>query len=313
MKKIFENIRVTLAPMAGYTDIGFRALCLKYGAQLTVTEMVSVKALTYKNHVTADLLRTHPDEKTKCVQLFGNDPEVFARAVLLPEIQAFDIIDINMGCPARKIVENGEGSALMRNMPLAAKIIRAVKSSGKTVTVKFRKGFDDNSVNAPDFAKMCQDNGADALTIHGRTAAQLYSGKADWNIISKAAAGVSIPVYLNGDVKNYEDASRAMSLAGIHGVAVGRASCGKPWLFASLTGSPDDHVTFDDILFHYNALSYLPERVAVNEMKKHLACYLKGFPNSKKLLVSLTNTDSLSFTLASLEKFFASHENELPT
>lgn len=304
MKGLFDDIKLVLAPMAGYTDVGFRALCIKYGAQLTVTEMVSAKALTYHNHITKDLLVTHPTEKLKCVQLFGNDPNVFREAVMLPEIKPFDVIDINMGCPVHKIVDNGEGSSLMKDMSRASSIIKAVKTSGKTVMVKFRKGYSENDANAPDFAKMCEDSGADAITIHGRTKSQMYSGKADWNIIGEAVKRVKIPVYLNGDVRSAEDMKSALDISGAHGVAIGRGATGKPWIFSELANKKEKHDLYEDIVFHYSQLSYLPENVVVNEMKKHMACYLKGLQGGKKLLVSLVKMSSIESTLQAINDFF---------
>ncbi|MEG1710504.1 MAG: tRNA-dihydrouridine synthase [Clostridia bacterium] len=271
---------IILAPMAGYTDVGFRALCRKYGAGLTVTEMVSAKALTYQNPITLDLLKTKENEWPKCVQLFGHEADVFKEAVMLPQIQEFDIIDINMGCPMPKIFNNGDGCALMQSPNLASKIILAVKSSKKFVTVKFRLGISDDDITAVSFAKMCQDSGADAITIHGRTREQYYSGVANHKEIEKAAEEVKIPVFANGDIKSRSDVLHFAETA-CFGVSVARAAEGRPSIFAELSGKTVSVDLYSDILFHIDAMSYLPEKVAVNEMKKHIAVYLKGLVGHK--------------------------------
>ena len=302
------NGNIALAPMAGYTDVGFRVLCLRYGASFAVTEMVSAKALTYNNHVTFDLLKTSYEEKVRCVQLFGHEPDVMEQAAKMPQLADFDVIDINMGCPVPKIFNNGDGCALMQDMKLASEIIKAVKKSGKFVTVKFRAGVNSSSLIAPDFAKMCEDSGADAITIHGRTREQYYSGRADREIIGKAARSVSIPVFGNGDVRSKEDLEEYLSL-GCFGVAVGRAAEGNPAIFAELSGNRVEVDVYRDICFHIEQLSYLPERVIVNEMKKHVAAYLKGRRGHKPVIVQVCRAQSIDEIKDSVREFLL-NDNE---
>lgn len=294
---------LVLAPMAGYTDVGFRALALKYGATLTVTEMVSSKALMYNNKVTVDLLKTSDYEKIKCVQLFGHEPEVMRDAAQRDELTRFDIIDINMGCPMPKIFNNGDGSALMLNFDLAAKIIKAVKESGKTVTVKFRTGVYDSSL-AVDFAKMCEASGAAAITVHGRTREQYYSGEADRDVIENVCKVVKIPVIGNGDVRTIKDL-KDYTDRGCSGVAVGRAAEGRPWIFAELSGNDASHDIMEDILFHIKQLEYLPERVVACEMKKHIAAYLKGIPGYKQTVVNVCKSTSIDEIISVTEAFLS--------
>lgn len=287
------------APLAGYTDVGFRYLCAKYGCGLIVSEMVSAMSLKQKNRVAFDMLSSVMPDNTKslvAVQLFGHDPDVFAETVRYDEIQKFDVIDINMGCPVPKVVRNGEGSALMRNLPLASAIIKsAVKHSGKPITVKFRKGYTDNAVNAVEFAKMCEDSGAAAITVHGRTREQMYGGSADWETIGNAAASVSIPVYANGDIRCKSDAQKALEVSGAYGAAIGRGSLGKPWIFAQIAdggfAAPSDDEILEDINIHYDLmLKHLPQKVVAGEMKKHIAAYLKGRRGVKPLLNEIFQT-----------------------
>lgn len=297
-----------LAPMAGYTDVGFRALCAKYGADITVTEMVSSKALVYENRVTLDLLRTSDSEAFRCVQLFGHEPEVMRAAAEKTEIGKFDAIDVNMGCPMPKIFGNGDGCALMENPSLAAKIVRAVKdASRKPVTVKFRLGIDAASINAVDFAKVCADAGADALTVHGRTREQYYSGEADRNEIEKVCRAVKIPVFGNGDVRTKSDVEDYLG-RGCFGVAVGRAAQGRPWIFAELKGENPKVDLYGDILFHIETMGYLPERVVVCEMKKHIAAYLKGIRGYRQVVAKVCMTKSLAEMKSIAEEFLRDGE-----
>ena len=225
--------RVALAPMAGVTDFAFRHICAGMGAALTVTEMVSAKALIYKDEKTASLLYAIEGDRPFAAQIFGHEPEVMAEAAgLALEISGADILDINMGCPVGKVIKSGDGSALMKEPELAGRIVEAVVSAVNVpVTVKFRKGFDGGSVNAPDFAAVCRQAGASAITVHGRTRAQMYAGRADWDIIREVKKAVDIPVFANGDVFSAEDAAHILRYTGCDGVMIGRGSFGNPWIF----------------------------------------------------------------------------------
>ena len=225
--------RLALAPMAGVTDRAFRQICREHGAALTVTEMVSTKALCYQDRKTPRLLALGEDEHPAAAQVFGHEPETMAEgAKIARAVSGCDIIDINMGCPAPKIVNNGDGSALMRDPALAARVIEAVvKAVDVPVTVKFRKGWDEKSVNCVEFARMAEAAGAAAITIHGRTRAQQYSGKADWDAIRAVKQAVSIPVFANGDVAEPADAVRILEYTGADAVMIGRGALGDPWIF----------------------------------------------------------------------------------
>lgn len=301
------------APLAGYTDVGFRFLCAKYGCGLAVTEMVSAMSLKQKNKVALDMLGIEMPKGTRCktaVQLFGHDADVFAEVVKYDEIQKFDAIDINMGCPVPKVVRNGEGSALMLDESKAASIIEnTVKNSQKPVTVKFRKGFTDNNVNAVQFAKMCQDSGASAITLHGRTREQMYKGTADRQIIAQTVREVDIPVYANGDVKSADDAKSMLAETNAFGVAIGRGALGKPWLYACLCGKQAQVNVWQDVQMHYEImLKHLPEKVVAGEMKKHVAFYLKGMFGAKSVLNEIFVKQDVKSQLRLLQNFFESHD-----
>ena len=295
-----------LAPMAGVTDFAFRALCRENGAAYTVTEMISAKALCYHDEKTKSLLYIPPDEHPSAVQIFGHEPEVMAEAApMARELSGADIVDINMGCPVGKIVKGGDGSALMRDPELAGRIVEAVvKSVDCPVTVKFRKGFDGGHVNAVEFARVCEDAGAAALTVHGRTRAQMYAGRANWDIIRDTAAAVSIPVIANGDIFSAEDAVHILHYTGCSLAMIGRGSFGNPWLFAqanaALAGEnipplPPFSRRIDDAVRQIELLASLRgERAACLEARHHLPWYLRGVAYSAVYRAALTHVDTLA-------------------
>lgn len=285
----FKN-NVFLAPMAGVTDISFRGLCKEQGCGLVYTEMVSAKALYYGSENTKQLLRISEEEMPVAAQIFGNDPKIMANVVkeYLNKRDDICIIDINMGCPAPKIVKNGEGSALMKNPELAGQIVREIKEvSSKPVTVKFRKGFDEDNINAVQFALALEEAGADAIAIHGRTRKQMYEGKADWNIIKDVKDNVKIPVIGNGDVFTPEDALKMKNITNCDGIMIARGSMGNPWLFKQiqriLQGEKLKEITpeekIDMCIRHYElAIKYDGDYKAIREMRKHASWYIKGLP-----------------------------------
>ncbi|MGN0297585.1 MAG: tRNA dihydrouridine synthase DusB [Lachnospiraceae bacterium] len=283
---------IVLAPMAGVSDLAFRILCKEQGCGLVVTEMISAKALLYKNPNTKPLLETVPEEAPLSLQLFGSDPQIMAdMAKKLEEEQQFDILDVNMGCPVPKVVNNQEGSALMKNPKLAGEILRAlVKASDKPVTVKFRKGFDDEHVNAVEMAKIAEDAGVAAVAVHGRTRAQYYSGKADWDIIRQVKEAVSIPVIGNGDIFTARDGVDMLQYTGCDAIMPARGVRGNPWLIGQLRSLMEDGVElpapgFEDVknmLLRHAKLEilYKGEWTGMREMRKHIAWYTAGWPYS---------------------------------
>ena len=290
IKNVELKSNLILAPMAGFSDVAFRNLCLKYGAGLVCTEMVSSKALSYKNKKTEDLLVTLDGESPKAVQIFGHEPEIMAEAVKNPLLQKFDIIDINMGCPAPKITKNGDGSSLLKNIELAREIIKAcVAATDKPVTVKFRIGYDAGQDIAVQFAKMCEEAGAAAITVHGRTTAQGYSGMPDYEAIKRVKEAVSIPVFANGNCTSREDYLNILNQTKADGVMIGRASLGKPEIFEEiLTGKEVEVNKLEQIKWHYETLlKFFPEKFVVLSMRSHLACYLKGRNKNTKALLEL--------------------------
>ena len=288
-----EN-NVILAPMAGVTDLPFRLLCKEQGAGLLCMEMVSAKAVHYNNKNTEALLEIHPEEKPVSLQLFGSEPDIMAETAARIEERPFAILDVNMGCPVPKVVNNHEGSALMKDPQLAGQIIHAlVQAIHKPVTVKIRKGFDDAHVNAVEMAKIAEANGAAAIAVHGRTREQYYSGKADWDIIRQVKEAVSIPVIGNGDIVDALSAKKMMDETGCDGIMVGRACQDNPWIFREITQYLDTGVipprpgmeeVRDTILEHARLqLKYKGEYIGIREMRKHVAWYTKGYPNSARL------------------------------
>lgn len=302
---LFENAaaKTVLAPMAGYTDFAFREICHDYGAGLTVTEMVSSKALVMGNELSRKMLfRLSGDAPAFC-QIFGHEPDVMAESVQIDEVKQYDGVDINMGCPVRKIVSNGDGSALLERPDLAAKCISAVKKAlgDKPLSVKFRLGVSDSS-NAVDFAKTCRDSGADFITVHFRTRRQMYSGQADFTLLEDIA-NVGLPVFANGDITARRQYLELIN-RGAYGVAVGRGAVGRPYVFAEIADKPYQMDIFGVIKRHAAALGKVfDDRVVCNELKKHVACYLKGKRNAKAVIVACNNAKTTQQILDNVADF----------
>ena len=303
---------IVLAPMAGVTDLPFRLLCKEQGADLICTEMVSAKGIFYNNKNTEDLLRIDDRERPVSLQLFGSDPDIISEMAKKIEYRNFDILDINMGCPVPKVVNNGEGSALLKNIPLAAKIIeKTVKAIDKPVTVKFRKGFGADEVQAIEMAKAAEAAGAAAVAVHGRTREQYYSGKADWEIIAKVKDTVSIPVIGNGDIFTPEDAKNMMEQTNCDGVMIGRGAQGNPWIFHQIktyleTGMVPEKPPFSEvcrmILRHAKMqIEWKGEKRGMREMRSHAAWYTAGYPHSASLRRAMNTVE----TYEQLEELFS--------
>lgn len=311
---IIEN-PCMLAPMAGVTDLPFRMLCKEQGAGLLAMEMVSAKAISFHNRNTEALMEIAPGENPIALQLFGSDADIISEMAREIEERPFDILDLNMGCPVPKVVNNGEGSALMKDPKRVEEIVsKTVKAIKKPVTVKIRKGFDDRHVNAVEIAKIIEASGAAAIAVHGRTREQYYSGEADWEIIRQVKEAVSIPVIGNGDVTSAVRAKQMMDMTGCDGIMIGRAARGNPWIFREtaeylrtgvLLQRPGRSEVRDTILRHCELqLQYKGEYTGIREMRKHVAWYTAGYPHSAKLRGRINEIESMDALKKLLEESF---------
>lgn len=318
MKLKIGNIEIgnnlILAPMAGVTDLPFRLLCKEQGCGLLYSEMVSAKAILYNNKNTLELLKVEEKEYPIALQLFGSEPETMAEAAKRLEEGSFDFFDINMGCPVPKVVNNNEGSALMKNPKLAGEIVEAmVKAVKKPVTVKFRAGFTKETINAVSFAKVMEASGASAIAVHGRTREQYYSGQANWDIIRQVKEAVSIPVIGNGDVNSGKSAKALLDETGCDGIMIGRGVRGNPWLFSQINhyfknGEEKEKPTLEEvkemILKHGKLqLKYKGEYTGIREMRKHIAWYTAGYPHSAALRSKVNSIETMESLLELLEYF----------
>ena len=303
IKNVNIDGNLFLAPMAGVTDFAFRSIAREYGASFSYTEMVSAKALVYDNKKTKDLLITLDNEKPVGVQLFGSEKSAFKEALKLEELEKFDIIDINMGCPAPKIVKNGDGSKLMTNFSKAREILNAcVKATNKPITVKMRLGYDKDV--SLDFAKMLEENGASAITVHGRLREEFYSGQANLDAIARVKQSVKIPVIGNGDVVD-EISLKRMLKTGVDGVMIGRAALGKPYIFSELLGKSIKVDKFSILKKHIELLSkYYSKEYLSTYMKKHMLWYLKEEKGASKVKLEICQEKDLDKCLNILQEFF---------
>ena len=308
------NGKLFLGPMAGVTDLPFRILCKEQGAALVFTEMVSAKGILYNNKNTDSLLEIAEEERPAALQLFGSDPDIIADMAKRIETRNFDILDINMGCPVPKVVKNGEGSALMKEPKLVGRIVNKVsRAINKPVTVKIRMGFNLDSINAVEIAKIAEGNGTAAITVHGRTREQYYKGKANWDIIRQVKEAVTIPVIGSGDVQTPTDAQRMLEETGCDGIMIARGARGNPWVFSQIDGYLNNGITqpipdIDEvkrtILRHAKlSIQFKGEYTGIREMRKHIAWYTAGYPQSAKLRNKTNEIENIGDLEKLLEEF----------
>lgn len=300
------NNNVVFAPIAGFSEVGFRHLCAKYGAGLTYTELVSAKGLVYGNKGTEELLAT-TDIETQCaVQIFGSDPEFMYKAAKDERLGKFDIIDINMGCPVKKVFGNGDGSALMKNPALITEVVQAVKEGGgRPVTVKMRAGIEIGKPLAVECALAAQKGGASAVTVHARYREQYYSGECDHFITKAVKDALDIPVIANGDIVDRQSLDKVAAITGADGFMIGRGALGKPWIFAELQGKDDSHDIKSIILEHIDVLrEFMPDFTVANVMKLQLCYYARGGRNAKAVRVEIGKAKSLEDTFKIIDEFF---------
>lgn len=297
---------LVFAPIAGFSEVGFRHLCAKYGAGLTYTELVSAKGLVYGNKGTEELLATTDIEKPCAVQIFGSDPEFMYKAAKDERLGKFDIIDINMGCPVKKVFGNGDGSALMKNPALITEVVQAVKEGGiRPVTVKMRAGIEIGKPLAVECALAAQKGGASAVTVHARYREQYYSGECDHTITKAVKDALDIPVIANGDIVDKQSLDKVAQITKADGFMIGRGALGKPWIFAELQGKDDSHDVKSLILEHIDVLrEFMPDFTVANVMKLQLCYYARGGRNAKAVRVEIGKAKSLGDTFKIIDEFF---------
>jgi len=292
--KIVLKNNLLLAPIAGYTDFAFRGLCCEFGAALAFTELVSSKGLLYDNEKTKELLFTDEREQIKAVQIFGSEPDIMRAACESETLKKFDIVDINMGCPVPKLFKNGEGAALMQNLPLAEKIIKECVKSNKTITVKFRTGIDENNLICETFAKMCEGAGAKMITVHGRTRNAYYSGEVNFKEIEKAKKAVNIPLIANGGIYEKEDADILMQRTGADGVMIARGALSKPYIFSEIINGYSAEIDKKKMIFSQidNMLTKFDDRYVAVNLRKLIALYIKGMKNNRQIKCEIFSCES---------------------